>query len=144
VEQLVNSLKVVLGTAFCLYYKTHEMHWNVVGENFPQLHEFFGDQYSEIYESLDPLAEHIRALDAFVPMSLERILQLSEIPSETKNSSSSEMVEILLRDNETLIRVLNDAAGIAAKNNKQGLLNFLAARIEIHEKYRWQLRATSR
>lgn len=143
-EPLISSLKVALASVFALYIKTHGYHWNVEGSDFPQLHAFFGEQYEEIYESIDPLAEHIRALDAYAPMAMERFIELSRVKSELGRKSSTEMVAQLLTDHEIVIAVLATAAKEAQARNKQGLLNFLAARIEQHEKYRWQLRATSK
>ena len=39
-EKLIEQLKVILGTNFALYVKSHGFHWNIEGSNFPQYHKF--------------------------------------------------------------------------------------------------------
>jgi len=53
---LADNLKTLLATSFSLYLKSANFHWNVEGPSFPQYHEFFGDFYADIYESIDPIA----------------------------------------------------------------------------------------
>jgi starvation-inducible DNA-binding protein len=40
-----------------MYKMAHLSHWNVTGPNFASMHEFFGDLYTDVYESIDPIAE---------------------------------------------------------------------------------------
>ena len=61
-EQLVEGMKIVLADTFALYLKTHQFHWNVEGPDFPQYHEFLENLYTEVYGSVDKIAEEIRAL----------------------------------------------------------------------------------
>ena len=42
-DELVAKMKVVLADSFTLYMKAHGYHWNVIGPDFPQLHDFLGD-----------------------------------------------------------------------------------------------------
>lgn len=144
-EKLVQSMREILGTAFALYVKTHSFHWNVEGPSFPQLHALFNEQYNEIWESLDDIAEHLRTLDAYTPMSMERFLELSSIESAAPAPvPAAEMVVELMKDNETMISVLNEGITAATEVNEQGIINFLAGRIEAHAKHRWMLRATAK
>jgi len=70
-EQLIQQLKVILGTNFALYLKSHGFHWNIEGANFPQYHDFLNGFYTEVFNQNDPIAEHIRQLDSYAPGSLE-------------------------------------------------------------------------
>jgi starvation-inducible DNA-binding protein len=45
-EQLIQQLKVILGTNFALYLKAHNFHWNIEGSNFPQYHSFLDILYN--------------------------------------------------------------------------------------------------
>jgi len=145
VDDLINAMKVVLGTTFALYIKTHAYHWNVEGPTFPQLHALFGDQYTNIWASVDDIAEQIRQMDAYAPVSMERFLQLSQIESETRSAiPARDMLLTLVADHETMIEVLTNALHLAEQADRQGLMNFLADRIEKHSKMRWMLRATAK
>lgn len=144
-EVLVQQMRIVLGTAFSVYLKTHAFHWNVEGANFPQLHDLFGDQYAEVWGSLDEIAEHLRTLDAYAPMSMERFIALSRVASSTPAPiSAPDMVMELMRDHETMRDVLKDAIEAAKGENEEGIVNFLGGRLEAHAKHRWMLRATAK
>jgi len=143
-DELIESLKIVLGSGFVLYLKIHACHWNVEGEHFPAYHAFFQDMYKEIWKSLDDIAEQIRQLDAYAPATLERMSQLSQISGDNTVLSAREMMIGLFKDQEIFIGLLTNAFHKASAIDKQGTVNFLADRIETHSKYRWQIRATAK
>lgn len=141
-NELVERMKVVLATSFSFYLKTHYFHWNVEGPNFPQYHELFGKIYEEVFDSIDSIAEHIRALDAYAPGSLGRFKELSSIMDETNVPSGIIMCQKLLKDNDTLLQDLMFAYTEADKAKELGLANFLQDRMDIHKKHGWMLRST--
>ena len=51
------------------------------------------------------------------------------------------MLNNLLGDNEEVIRSLDKAFSLAEKQNKQGLMDFFAARLDAHSKRRWMIKA---
>lgn len=138
-DKLIEDMKVVLATMFAFYLKSHYFHWNVIGKDFVQLHEFFGNLYESIFDSIDNIAEHIRALGEFAPGSFKRYQELSEIKDELGVPEAEEMISRLLKDNQKVINVLNIAFKSATAANKQGLANFLSERIDAHEKHAWML-----
>ena len=66
-KDVTEGLTKVLADTFVLYLKTHSFHWNVEGPNFHSLHELFEEQYTELWEATDELAERIRALGEYAP-----------------------------------------------------------------------------
>jgi starvation-inducible DNA-binding protein len=144
VEDLKQSLKESLATVFALYVKAQNFHWNVEGPNFFEYHKLFGEIYEDVYGSVDPLAEHVRALDSYTPGSFKRFTELSQIEDEVNIPSAKKMITKLLVDNEKTIEVLNKTMKLAEKHNKQGLMNYLGERIELHNKWSWFLRASSK
>jgi len=143
-EDLTKSLKISLATAFSFYLKAQYFHWNVEGADFYQYHKMFGDIYEDTYTSIDALAEHIRALQSYAPGSFKRFAELTKIDDETKIPDGDEMVDHLLSDNDKLIEALDSTMKLATAYNKQGLINYLGARIEQHNKWGWFLRATKK
>ena len=87
------------------------------------------------------IAEHIRALDAYVPGSLTRFQQLTSIEDELSVPSSRMMMTKLFADNQSVITDLMAAHGIADAVGKRGIVNFLEDRIDAHEKHAWMLRS---
>ncbi len=59
-EQVADSLKMVLADTYALYLKTQNYHWNVTGPNFKSLHLLFEEQYTDLAQAVDSVAERIR------------------------------------------------------------------------------------
>jgi starvation-inducible DNA-binding protein len=144
-NELQIALKKVLANTFVMYFKTHTYHWNVEGMFFPQLHEFFGNLYEELYGAVDPIAEHIRAMDSYTPLSLVELKGLSTVMESLSGvPDAKSMVNNLIVDNNTVIISLMQAYQEADKASELGLANFLQDRIDIHQKHGWMLKATAK
>ena len=59
---IAKGLNGLLADTFTLYLTTHNFHWNVTGPMFNTLHTMFMDQYTELWNAVDPIAERVRAL----------------------------------------------------------------------------------
>ncbi len=138
---LVDELKTLLASSVALYIKAANFHWNVEGENFPQYHEFFGHFYSEVYSSIDTIAEYIRALDNYAPGSFKRFQELSLIADQVGPLSTREMFQVLYMDAEKMIEVLKDMFDVATEAREQAIANFLADRLDAFQKHCWMIRS---
>lgn len=143
-DKLVNAMKRVLADSFAFYLKTANYHWNVEGPNFYQFHTFLGDLYAEVLGSIDPIAEHIRALGAYSPGSFKRFSELSSIADEEAIPHDIEMIRRLLSDNTKLLNSLTAAQSAADDIGEVGVSNFLQDRIDIHKKHAWMLNSISK
>lgn len=140
-ETLIEIMRKVLADAYAFQLKAHNYHWNVEGPNFAQYHDFLGDLYQEVYSSVDVTAEEIRALDAYAPGSFTRFLELTDIECEMLIPQPLEMMAKLSADNEKVLRTLNIAFALADEFNQQGLVDYIAGRIDVHKKHGWMLRS---
>ena len=140
-ETLINQLKTILGTNFALYLKAHGYHWNVEGPNFPQYHAFLDTFYNALFVQLDPIAEHIRALNSYAPGSLARMLELADLQEATNIPDGIAMMRDLASDNDRFI--LHLRAGIVAADgaNEPAVGNFLQDILDAHQKHGWMLRS---
>jgi len=143
-EQLLDALKKAFATTHAFYIKSHGFHWNVIGNDFPQYHNFFETIYSEVYGAIDSFAEHIRACRAYAPASYTELAQLSDIQDEPGQPAALEMIQILYSDNQTVLDSLRAAYQAAETAGEIGLSNFLQDRYDVHTKHAWQLRSTLR
>ena len=143
-ETLIEMMRKVLADTFAMYLKAHNYHWNVEGSNFPQYHDFFGNLYQELHGAVDPIAEEIRALDAYVPGSLSRFLELTEIENELSIPNGIEMARRLMVDNQKVIMTLDVAFKLADELDQQGLADFIAGRLDAHKKHGWMLRSITK
>lgn len=141
-DQLVTKMNVLLASSFVLYLKSHKFHWNVEGQDFHQYHGFLGSFYESVFGSVDTTAEQIRALNYKAKGSLTEFKEDSAIADQVTNVSIQEMLNILHRDNETLIGVMMDVHEEATKQRQFGLINYIEGLIDTHRKHGWMLRAS--
>ena len=143
-ETLIEIMRRVLADAYAFQLKTNNYHWNVEGPNFAEYHKFLGDLYEEVFETTDAIAEQIRALDAYAPGSFSRFMELTDIQCETNVPEPIEMMRNLFVDNDKVLETLNVAFKLAENFDKQGLADYLAGRIDMHNKHRWMLRSITK
>ena len=82
-KKLADGRAALLADTYTLYLKTHNFHWNVTGPMFNSLHTMFMTQYTDLWTSLDEIAERIRALDHFAPGSGAQFAALSSVLSSS-------------------------------------------------------------
>ena len=140
-EELIEQLKVILGTNFALYLKSHNYHWNIEGNNFPQYHDFLNTFYNEVFLQNDPIAEHIRYLDAYAPGSFTRFLELSVVDEATTVPDALTMMITLKNDNERYIVQLRAGIVVAEGSDEPAIGNFLQDLLAAHQKKAWMLRS---
>ncbi len=142
-DGVVALLQHNLADLHVLYIKSRNFHWNVVGPNFSELHAFFEKQYDELEESIDEVAERIRALGGVAAGSMAGYLKLARLQESTGHPPNAEaMIAELLADHEAIIRQLR--ADLETANDKfhdAGTADFLTGLLEGHEKMAWMLRA---
>ena len=141
-KELVDGLTGVLADTFVLYYKTHTFHWNVVGPHFRSLHLMFEEQYNELWQSTDILAERIRQLDGAVPINLKELQKKATLQETGQTPDDMAMVEELANDNLEIVNNIHEVIKNADEAEDQGTVDILTLRIEAHEKAAWMLRST--
>lgn len=142
--KLPEALKVLLSDVVSLYFRAHGYHWNVVGQDFSQYHDLFSDIYEDIYGSVDPIAENLRKLDELAPYQLDFFIKNRTLDDSKVTQVPKAMAADLLKANETVLKTLKQAFDAAISADEQGIANFLADRIDMHQKWSWQLRASTK
>ncbi len=139
--QALNTL--LLPDEYVLYTKTRNYHWNVTGPRFHDLHRFFEQQYRELSEIVDDVAERVRSLGGWAIGTLAEFSEHTRLDEEPGEYPDSEqMVLDLLEDHETVIRNLRgDIEKCQREYHDEGTANFLTDIMQRHEKMAWMLRA---
>lgn len=140
-EQLIEQLKVILGTNFSLYLKTHNYHWNIEGADFPQYHAFLDTLYNSIWQQSDDIAEHLRRLNAYAPGSFTRYKELSAVEEATTVPDANTMFIHLKNDNDKFIIQIRAGIVLAEEADEPGVSNFLQDLLGKHQKHAWMLRS---
>lgn len=140
-SDVANALCRVLADTYTLYLKTQGFHWNVVGPLFYSLHQLTEEQYKDLAEAVDELAERIRALGYPAPASFGEFAALRTIEDVTGLPTGEEMIGQLVKDHEAVAREMRNAAATAAAANDDVTNDLLTGRLREHEKAVWMLRA---
>jgi starvation-inducible DNA-binding protein len=141
-DELQRALKIAFASEFAFYLKAHYFHWNVEGPLFKQLHHLFGEIYQEVYGSIDTFAENIRKTGAYTPGSFARFSMLTLVDDETQLLPAEAMVLELLEDSTKMSKLFQVVFQAAEELGEHGLSDFLAARMDAHQKHSWMLRST--
>lgn len=138
---LTDSLNNLLSNAAVLYFSSHRAHWNVEGVDFREYHDLFGEIYSDTYDSIDPIAESIRKLGDF-PIALGDAEGMSSYEDDSATTDARELAMDIYEKNKMYLELLKESFNVSTDSNEQGVANLIAGRIEMHEKWDWQLRAS--
>ncbi len=140
-QQIAASLSKLLADTYTLYMKTQGFHWNVVGPRFHDLHKLFEEQYNELADANDEIAERIRALGAKAPASYGEFKKLATIAEETGAPAADEMIRQLLADNRSAVRAAQAVVEAAEEHDDIGTADLATQRVRVHEKAAWMLDA---
>lgn len=141
-QQIVDILNKRLADTFVLYVKTLNYHWNMTGPEFIALHLLLNEQYDELAESIDEIAERVRKLGGFTLGSLDEFKQNSAIDEQPGRIPAWEdMLRNLVADHETVIRQLRQDAEATDQLGDTFTNDFVIGLAEGHETMAWKLRA---
>lgn len=136
-------LNAYLADLHVLYVKTRKYHWNVAGPSFKEYHEFFEEQYTELEEVIDQVAERIRTLGGRPFSSMDAFIKGTSLNEDTTQGEikTHDMFERLLADHEQVTRELREDVDKCDEEYKDaGTADFLTGLMEAHEKMAWMLR----
>jgi starvation-inducible DNA-binding protein len=138
----IEMLSIILADEMVLYVKTRKFHWNVSGESFMELHKLFQNQYTELEETIDLIAERIGKLGGKTIGTMHEFAHLTRLKeSPNKYPNQKDLMKELLEDYETLIvEIRKDIETCNEKNKDAGTVDFLTAVMEQHESTAWVLR----
>jgi starvation-inducible DNA-binding protein len=142
-ERIADGLSRLLADTYTLYLKTQGYHWNVEGPMFRSLHLMFEEEYMELRDAADEIAERIRALGHPSPGSYSEFSKLSSVSDEEGVPEAMEMVRKLVAGHEAVIKTARGLVETAEDAGDVATADMATGRIEIHEKTAWMLRSTA-
>jgi starvation-inducible DNA-binding protein len=140
-KKVSDQLAGVLADSYLLMLKTHFYHWNVKGTLFKSLHDLTEQQYTELFEAIDDVAERIRALGFEAPGTFSSFNKISSVKEAKSGLSDLEMAADLLETHESLILKLRETLNTADEINDEVTVDMMVARLSVHEKSAWMLRS---
>lgn len=150
-KSVADHLQQVLADTYGLYLMTHNYHWNVEGSNFVALHALFGEQYNELFLSIDQIAERIRALGEYaLPFEGDSLLHISKMTPNALNKETdpdqraNRMIYNLMKLTDAVVQSCQSAKEEAQDNEDDESENLMIERITIHQKALWMLGSVSK
>ena len=140
-EEITAGLGEVLADTYRLVLKTHGYHWNVEGPLFYSIHQLTEEQYKDLFEAADTLAERMRALGVLAPFTLGQITADSLVRDADALPSARGMVEDLASDHERVAARFRDLSEKADDLHDPSTADLCNGRGAFHDKAAWMLRA---
>ncbi|WP_299336595.1 DNA starvation/stationary phase protection protein [uncultured Psychroserpens sp.] len=138
---VVVELNALLANYHIYYQKLRNFHWNILGENFFDLHNKFEELYTDARTKIDEIAERILTL-RYHPMSkLSDYLEISEIKEVSPLQTDKAMVSELINDHKIILQQMSTVLEKADKANDEGTIDLIGAYIRELEKSSWMLDA---
>lgn len=126
-------VKEALATELQLFLKTWNMHWNIEGGSFKELHDLFGDQYGQLNSFVDDLAERVRQLGEKVAITPK---------AEDNKETASKMVDELMLAHQALsTKFISSYVPQLEKAGDYGSMDLLIKIAQWHDKQAWFLRS---
>lgn len=123
------------------YQKTRHYHWNLVGEEFFELHEVFEKEYTVTAEVIDLLAERVRALGDIPVHTLDAVLHATHLEEDDEVPPQKEMVRRAVTDLEAMNEAMHQVHKVTDEAEDLGTTNMLEDLIQDTEKRIWMLHA---
>ncbi len=139
-HMLQEKLSVVIADTYVTLMLTQKLHWHVTGSSFYSIHKMTQEQYEEMQESIDTLAEHMRTLGYEAPSGMKRYSALSTIeehdhPLPTCDASLEHLIEAHGKVRASLNAVLH----LAQEHEDLATEDLMVERIRAHDKQVWML-----
>jgi starvation-inducible DNA-binding protein len=133
------ALGRLLADSYVIYLKTKGFHWNVIGPQFEPLHTLFQQQYTELAQAIDEIAERIRTLGVKAPASFSEFNKLTSISEETGAPAANAMIGQLASDHTTASRTALQIVTAAESQGDVATADIATQRVAVHEKTAWMM-----
>jgi starvation-inducible DNA-binding protein len=140
-SQLVECLRHEQANAVQLYFQYKGYHWNVRGPQFHDLHVMFDEHAKLVLDTIDPLAERQRILNAPAYYDLDAMGRSSQLAVDAHVPGSGKaMVEHLVESHRHIIRGLKAGFELSTELHDPGTADLFTRCLVVHEKLEWFLR----
>ena len=110
----IDLLQEYLANLNVLNAKLHNIHWNVVGKQFMEVHNFTEEIYDAVFEDIDEVAELLKMKDETPLSTMAEYLKVATIKEvEAKDFSVQESLEIMKKDMESMKKLATEVRNLA-------------------------------
>ncbi|MGR3512019.1 MAG: Dps family protein [Paracoccaceae bacterium] len=141
---IADGLGDILADTYRLIFKTHAYHWNVEGPLFYSVHNLTEEQYEEMFEAADVLAERVRALGKIAPFRIDTLTEKSVVKDKEDLPAAGDMCVNLADDHERIAKRLHKLVDLSDEHNDPVTEDLATARSASHEQAAWMLRSLAK
>ena len=139
------NLNRYLSNLGVLITKTHNLHWNVVGERFSSLHEYTETLYDYYFDKFDVIAEIFKMKGEYPLVKLTDYLQHATVKEiEAKDFKVSEVVKSIKEDMELMLADAKLIREVANEEDDFAVANEMEDQISHFVKQLWFIQAMSK
>lgn len=140
VKKISEAVNPLVAGSFALYVKTKNFHWHVASSHFRDFHLLFDEHATQIFESIDVMAERMRRIGSTTIRSIGHVAELSPILDDNEPFvEPAQMVERLLVDNRRMAKAQRNAIEICDDNKDSVTANALQEILDLTERRIWFL-----
>ncbi|MGL4624950.1 MAG: Dps family protein [Culicoidibacterales bacterium] len=141
---LTQEMNNFLADLNVMYVKLHNLHWNVTGMGFFEIHVKLEELYTDITLDLDEVAERILTVGQKPLASLAEYLHAATIVEITSaDIKTPAAVAIAFEDYKILVQQAQKILALAEAANDLGTQDLMGGLIAKYEKTLWMLQAYS-
>ena len=142
-EKVANELNGLLADEMTLYVKTLNFHWNIEGDGFHALHVFLEEQYTQLQNLIDGVAERVRKIGHFATGSMKEFLGDTSLKEKSGGKITPDMLAALAADHDTIIRKTREMINrFEDEYEDAGSADFVTGLMQEHEKMSWMLHSS--
>src|SRR5258706_14016877 len=121
VEQISESLNLLLADVFALYLKTKSFHWHISGPHFRDYHLLLDEQAAQIFAMSDDIAERTRKIGGSTLRSISDLSRDQRWPDNNDATlSATDLLADLCSDNRQLTGFLRQPREAPIGNDEVG------------------------
>ncbi|ERL23481.1 MULTISPECIES: Dps family protein [Jonquetella] len=134
----MKKLDIYLANLVVGNIKLHNLHWNVKGFAFKQVHEYLESLYDEVFEKMDEVAELQKMKGEFPKASVKQSLELASVKElEDKSWDVKEAVTIALEYVKEMKKLALEIRSEADEKDNFALANIMEDHIAGYSKEIW-------
>jgi len=140
VKDISTALNILLADTYALYVKTKNFHWHVSGPHFRDYHLLLDEHATQIFATVDLIAERVRKIGGTTIRSIGHIARLQRIKDNDSDFVSPEnMLSELRDDNLALTAHMREIHELCDDNKDLATASLLEVWIDEAERRTWFL-----
>jgi starvation-inducible DNA-binding protein len=137
--QIVSGLQQAVANTYSLTALTHNVHWNLTGSDFFQVHSELNDEYNALFDKIDLFAERIRQLKSFVKVNLSLFQTQAGFPELAAPFDIKSGIQALVDAHNKNIVDLTNLSELCGKLNDLATQQIVLDAVLDEQKLLWKL-----